>query len=69
MQPGTLFYAVGASGAGKDALIKLPISSASSHIAYLPEDSRIVEAKAYAEVGRIDIAGRGVTAPISRNKV
>jgi thymidine phosphorylase len=55
--------------ASRFSIRKLPISSASSHIAYLPEDSRIVEAKAYAEVRRIDIAGRGVSAPISRNKM
>jgi thymidine phosphorylase len=55
--------------ASRFSIRKLPISSASSHIAYLPEDSRIVDAKAYAEVGRIDIAGSGVSARASVNIV
>ncbi|SHN61758.1 phosphonate metabolism protein/1,5-bisphosphokinase (PRPP-forming) PhnN [Bradyrhizobium erythrophlei] len=55
--------------ASRFAIRKLPISSASGHIAYLPEDSRIVEAKAYADVGRIDIAGTGASVRAAVNIV
>lgn len=55
--------------ASRFSVRKMPISSASSYIAYFPEDSRIVEAKAYAEVGRIDIAGRGTSVRAAVNIV
>jgi thymidine phosphorylase len=55
--------------ASRFAIRKLPISSASSHVAYIPEDSCIVAAKAYADVGRIDVTAKGASVRAAVNIV
>ncbi|MDQ0506439.1 phosphonate metabolism protein/1,5-bisphosphokinase (PRPP-forming) PhnN [Xanthobacter agilis] len=47
--------------AARLAVRRMPISSAHGHIAYLPADGRLVDARAYADVSRIDVIGKGAS--------